>query len=170
MKNKKEELFNRIYTELKNKIYRLCLGFAGNTDDAKDLFQEILILIWNNLDSFRNESHINTWVYRIASNRAVLYIKRRNRLNTLHQENNLSDFKITTEHKDLEQEYILEEKIKQLYSAIARLNKMDRILISLLLEGCSYLEISEVTGLTTSNVGVKINRIKKTLTSRLNKL
>lgn len=68
------------------------------------------------------------------------------------------------EHKSQE-----EEKINQLYRAISTLKEIDKIIIGLLLEGCSYSEISEITGLSASNVGVKINRIKKSLISKLNK-
>lgn len=167
MKTDKEEFFIQIYKTLKDKIFRLCLGYTGNPDDAKDLFQEILLLIWNNLESFRNQSHIYTWVYRIASNRAILYTNRKNRLNKLHQDANISNSNISIEFDELEQKYLEEEKIKQLYTAISSLQEMDRIIIGLLLEGCSYQEISEITGLSISHVGVKINRIKKILISKL---
>lgn len=74
--NKREQQFKHIYDQSKDKIYRLCLGFMGNPIDADDLFQEILIKVWNNLDGFREESNINTWVYRVATNTALHFINR----------------------------------------------------------------------------------------------
>jgi len=68
----KEQLFKQTYEQSKDKIYRLCLGFAGNNSDADDLFQEVFIKVWNNLETFRNESSINTWIYKIATNTALL--------------------------------------------------------------------------------------------------
>lgn len=169
MKTDKEEYFDQIYNNLKDKIYRLCLGYTGNPDDAKDLFQEIMILVWNNLQNFRSESHINTWVYRIASNRALLYLNKKNKQDMLNQNIDAVSIKISTETSETDEKHETEKKIKQLYNAIATLKEIDRIVIGLLLEGCSYNEISDVTGLSTSNVGVRINRIKKTLTTKLSK-
>ena len=165
----KEQIFTQIYSNLKDKIYRLCLGFTGNPFDANDLFQEILILIWNNLQNFRNESSINTWVYKIATNRAILFINRKKRDAKLHPDVNLGTLQIKTVHDDFELKYFNEEIIKQLYFAISTLKETEKIIIGLLLEGCSYNEISEITGLSVSNVGVKINRIKKVLNSKLSK-
>lgn len=169
MKTDKEEYFDQIYNNLKDKIYRLCLGYTGNPDDAKDLFQEIMILVWNNLQNFRSESHINTWVYRIASNRALLYLNKKNKQDMLNQNIDAVSIKISTETSETDEKHETEKKIKQLYNAIATLKEIDRIVIGLLLEGCSYNEISDVKGLSTSNVGVRINRIKKTLTTKLSK-
>ncbi len=165
----KEKIFNQIYSSLKDKIYRLCLGFTGNHFDANDLFQEILILIWNNLQNFRNESSINTWVYKIATNRAILFINQKKRVDKLHLDVNLEAIKIKTTPVDSEVQDHKEYKIKQLYFLISTLKEMDKIIISLLLEGCSYNEISEITGLSLSHVGVKINRIKKLLNAKISK-
>jgi len=76
MKNKEQE-FKQIYEQSKDKIYRLCLGFMGNKTDADDLFQEVLIKIWKNLKTFRNDSNINTWIYRITTNTALLTLNRK---------------------------------------------------------------------------------------------
>ena len=137
----------------------------GNAADAEDLFQEILIKVWNNLESFRAESTINTWVYRIATNTALDYLnknkKAKKRSKHLEIENLGSK---NSENKP----FYEEEKIKRLYQTISTLKEMDKIIISLLLEQCSYSEIAEITGISISNVGVRINRIKKTLAKKLN--
>jgi len=160
----KEEYFEQIYLELKDKIYRLCLGFMGNDSDADDLFQEVLIRIWNGLDAFKEKSSINTWVYRITTNTALMSLNRnkkaKSKYTNLFPDNLKSD--ISQGNESLQH-----QNIKKLYQAIASLKEIDRIVIGLLLEDNSYKEIAKITGISISNVGVKINRIKKILSSKM---
>lgn len=165
MKNK-EQFFKQIYEQSKDKIYRLCLGFMGNKADADDLFQETLIKVWNNLHSFRNDSKITTWIYTITTNTALLTLKRKTKLREkkFEYQANIPKFSMnddTSSEKNIQ--------VTQLYKAIATLKEIDRIIIGLLLENCSYDEIANITGLNISNVGVRINRIKKTLNKKLHK-
>jgi len=163
MKNK-EQIFKQVYEQSKDKVHRLCLGFMGNKTDADDLFQEVLIKVWNNLDTFRNESNIDTWIYRITTNTALLTLHRKTKLNKkeIEYRPNIPHYQAeNTSSTDKEQE------VKKLYKAISLLKEIDRIIIGLLLENCSYDDISNITGLKISNVGVRINRIKKTLSKKL---
>jgi RNA polymerase sigma factor (sigma-70 family) len=164
--NNKEQYFKKVYEHSKDKIYRVCLGYMGNVTDAEDLFQEIVIKVWNNLSSFRRESNIDTWIFRIATNTALLYVSRSKSANKKQED--LESETITAEaiQIDYSPSYS-EEDINQLYQAIFTLKKVDRIIISLLLEGNNYSEIAHIVGITTSNVGVRINRIKKTLAKKL---
>lgn len=163
MKNK-EQYFKQIHGQSKDKIYRLCLGFMGNSNDADDLFQEVLIKVWQNLETFRKDSNINTWVYRITSNTALLTLSRKNRLNLKQKEYKPILSQSEIDDSDLNDK---ELEVNKLYKAISTLKEIDRIIIGLLLENCSYSEISNITGLESSNVGVRINRIKKTLNKKL---
>ena len=165
--NNKEQYFEKIYQTSKDKIHRLCLGFTGNDVDADDLHQEIFIKVWNNLQHFRKDSNINTWIYRIATNTALLFLKKKSRLNqktivlkteTINQIASEEEHLITTERS---------QQIQQLYKAISTLKEIDRIIISLLFEECSYAEIAHITGLSTTNIGVRINRIKKSLNKKI---
>ncbi|NAS32070.1 sigma-70 family RNA polymerase sigma factor [Flavobacteriaceae bacterium R38] len=160
----KEEYFAEVYEQNKDKIYRLCLGFMGNTFDADDLLQEILIKIWSNLSSFKGNSSISTWIYRIATNTAILYSKRRNKLDNKHTRLTSHNEIIASSEVDSSKP---EREINKLYIAISSLKEIDRIVIGLLLEGNSYNEIANITGLKISNVGVRINRIKKALNKKL---
>ena len=160
----KEIKFKNVYQNSKDKVYRLCLGFTGNKMDADDLFQEVFIKVWNNLESFRNESNINTWIYRIASNTAILFVSNRTKLTTNNHSLELENVKLTNENTQM----YSDKKVMQLYEAISTLKEKDRIIISLLLEKYSYAEIAEIIGLEISNVGVRINRIKKALTKKMN--
>jgi len=164
--NSREVQFKKIHKDNSDKIFRLCLAFVGNTFDAKDLQQEILIKIWKNLANFRGESRIETWIYRIATNTAILYSKRSKRRTIQKSDLELSGQVHVQDQKDSSDQG---NDIKQLYKAISTLKEIDRILIGLLLEGHSYQEIATISGLGASNVGVRINRIKKILNKKLSK-
>lgn len=163
MKNK-EQFFKKIHTDNKDKIYRLCLGFTGNRADADDLMQEIVIAIWKGLDQFKNESAVSTWMYRIATNTAILFTKRKKRS---FEKFVTKDFEIIKAEEPNISHQDKEQKTNQLYSAIATLKEIDRIIIGLLLENNPYNEIANITGMSTTNIGARINRIKKTLRKKL---
>jgi len=165
MRKDKKILFDEIYRTNKDKIYRLCLGFLGNTIEADDLFQEILIKVWNNLDGFRNESKVSTWIYRVATNTALMYVNKKKRVLSKTSNTPVENLKIENpEYKEDQQ-----IKINQLYKTISQLKEINKIIITLVLEGCSYEEISDITGLTVNHVGVKVNRIKNQLKKKLNR-
>ena len=163
MKNDKRTYFEEIYQANKDKIYRLCLGFTGSSTDADDLLQEVLLKVWNNLDGFKGESKIETWVYRVATNTALLYINRKKRSQNKFQEIHPEQLNFKKEAHDS----TIDLQINKLYEAISKLKEIDRIVISLILEDKSYKEISEITGLPVNHIGVKINRIKKELKKSL---
>ena len=121
----------------------------------EDLLQEIMTNVWNSLPRFRAESAIHTWVYRIAVNTALVYRKKMRQGEPLAE---VADARAGT-HQNLEQE----ERLAALRRAIRSLAEQDRLIVTLLLEGLSYKEIAEVTGLTVNYVGVKISRIKQAL-------
>jgi len=156
----KETDFLEILANHKNQIYRVCWGFVSQADDVNDLFQEVVMNVWKGMDGFRKESAYSTWIQRIAINTCILWKK---------QDKKKQD--LLSSQMDMPQieneEYSEKEnpKIKHLKTAIDKLKKMDRSIILLLLEGLSYKELSEVTGLTVSHVGVRVNRIKKQLKS-----
>ena len=166
MKNK-EQFFKKVYAENKDKIYRLCLGFTGNRMDADDLMQEIVLAIWKGLSQFRNESAISTWVYRVATNTAILFTRKKKRMVKQFVEKDLDVLKV---NETIIDHLSNEQKINQLYTEIAKLKEIDRIIIGLLLENNPYKEIANITGMSSTNIGVRINRIKKTLRKKLQKL
>ena len=163
MKQNKELEFENLYQLHKDKIFRLCLVFLKDRDLAYDLFQEILIKIWRHLDSFRSESDISTWIYRIAYNTAITFSakeKRKQEQVDFPQGMELAE----PENKSQEQEI----QIQRLYEAINSLPETDRVIATLLLENTPYKTIAEVTGITENYVAVKVNRIKTSLTQILN--
>ena len=158
---KKEQVFNEVFRENRDKIFKLCYSYLDKKENAEDLFQEVMMNVWMNLDKFRGESRISTWIYRIAINTALLYNKKDSRINKVKMQNGNPENIHETESYDESMEK--EKKIILLYESISKLSKQNRLIITLALEGLSYADISEIVGITVSNVGVRINRIKDEL-------
>ncbi|WP_156308046.1 RNA polymerase sigma factor [Sphingobacterium endophyticum] len=146
--------FDKIYVSHWDKIYRLCMGYVNDPDQAKDLTQETFITVWEKLSTFRNESSIGTWIYRIATNTCLSQIKKRDKV----------DKAIEIDNMDLPEPPDMDDEIKLLYQFISELPELDRIIISLELEEIKQNEISKIVGLSDSNIRVKIHRIKEKLT------
>lgn len=158
-RKEKEKIFSEIYADYKNRIHRICYGYIYEKDQVEDLFQEIMINIWNSLERFRGDSRIGTWVYKVAVNSALLY----NKKNKFYGKLSFSIPETTFTDTETDDYRLREEKLRMLAHCISKLEKGDRIIISLILEELSYEQVSEITGITVSNVGVKVNRIKKKL-------
>jgi RNA polymerase sigma-70 factor, ECF subfamily len=157
----REEMFSMIHREFRHKIYRLCYAFIYDKEEADDLYQEIMANIWNSLDSFRGDSALGTWVYRVSMNSALFYNRRfRNYYSAVTKASNqkTEDMELPEAEKENP-----EDKFDELARAISKLEKQDRLIISLVLEGLSYDEIADIAGITPNYTGVKINRIKKQL-------
>lgn len=142
-----------------DKIYKTCLGFTGNSEEAKDLLQEVCINLWLGLEKFRQDANISTWIYRVTVNTCLMY-KRKNKIDIVA----LSAIKeLPTKVPNPSTD---DTKVKLLQQFITELPEKERIIIILYLENLSYEEIAEVTGISTNYIGVKINRIKKLLTAK----
>ncbi|WP_456313582.1 RNA polymerase sigma factor [Pseudomonas shirazensis] len=148
--------FEDIYKNYWERIFRLCMGFVNDYDAAQDLTQETFIIVWQKLDSFRNESSIGTWIFRIASNNCLRQIEKEKRFLK-------SELPI---HLTEEKNYSLEPQIQFLYKCIAELPETERIIISLELEDVKQTEIAKIVGLSETNTRVKIHRIKEKLTQK----
>lgn len=130
--------------------------------DQDDLFQEIIIQVWHSIPSFRHESSVTTWLYRISLNTAIKWTTKegkRNQTQPLEDVHHLLHESISS----------IDERLVWLYEEIYKLDEIDRSLAVLLLEGFSYKEIANLIGITESNVGVKITRIKKQLITKSKK-
>jgi len=146
--------FEEIYSTYWNKVFRICLGYANDADWAKDIAQDVFITIWKQLPNFRNESAIGTWIFRIATNNCLRQIERQARMPKTE----------LPEQIPAEPATDIEWQSKFLYKCIAELPETDRIIISLELEDVKQAEIARITGLSESNVRVRIYRIKEKLT------
>lgn len=145
-----------IYSTYWQKIFRLCMGYVNDEEVAKDLAQETFILVWQQLQKFRNESSISTWIFRIASNNCLRHLEKDKRMIKTELPLQLKEEKAEP----------IEWQIKLLYQYIAELPEIDRIIISLELEDVKQAEIAQITGLSEANIRVKIHRIKEKLTQK----
>jgi RNA polymerase sigma-70 factor, ECF subfamily len=151
----RERQFVALFEQSRAGIRRLCYSYLNSTSEVDDLFQEIMTNVWNSLPKFRGDAKLSTWVYRIAVNTALIYRRRQRPSEELPD---VPDHRVSPQ-QDLERQ----EQLEALHRAIAQLGGQDRLLVSLLLEGLSYKEIADVTGITINYVGVKISRIKQAL-------
>jgi RNA polymerase sigma-70 factor (ECF subfamily) len=151
--------FEEIYTQFSPKIFRVCMGYVNDYEQARDLTQETFIAVWQNLPTFKNESKISTWIFRIATNNCLRAIERSKRV------------KITDLPLDLpvQEEEKQEEKLQFLYDCIAELEETERLIISLFLEDVPQAEIAAIVGLSNANVRVKVHRIKEKLAGKFKK-
>lgn len=132
------------------------MGFVNDYDAAQDLAQETFIIVWQKLETFRNESSVGTWIFRIASNNCLRQIEKQKRFLKSELPIHLSE----------ERPASLEPQIQFLYQCIAELPEAERIIISLELEDVKQSEIAKIVGLSEANVRVKIHRIKEKLTQK----
>lgn len=158
-KNRQKEIFTNWLQDNKALLFNVTRAYAFNFQDRDDLFQEISIQLWRSIPNYMKQCSVTTWIYRVAFNTAFVW-KRKEKKHQLGREAD------SETHYLLETEEKSNPKLEWLYEQIAKLNKINRSLILLLLDGYSYKEIAEIMGISESNVGVKLNRIKKKLTQK----
>ena len=139
-------------------LFKVVRAYAFTSHDQDDLFQEIATHVWNSIPRFRAESAVTTWLYRVAFNTAHAWSRKEQRHRRRTESLNGADPTLT------ETPRARDHRLGWLYEQIAQLDHVDRSLTLLLLDGFSYREMAETLGITESNVGVKINRIKAHLT------
>ncbi|WP_299436820.1 sigma-70 family RNA polymerase sigma factor [uncultured Aquimarina sp.] len=158
--SKKEE-FTRIIKDNEGVIFKITTIYTDQSEDQQDLYQEIVYQLWKAYDTFRGDSKISTWMYRVALNTAITRLKKEKRNGSRVG----IDQVILKQTENYNTEF--EEKLKVLYAYIKMLNDLEKGLILLLLEGKKYEEIALITGLTPSNVGTRISRIKQKLKTQI---
>lgn len=141
--------------EHKRTIYTVCFMFSKDQDEVNDLFQEILIRLWNGFDTFRGESDVKTWIWRVSLNTCLNQEKKKSRLG--------ERVELSVDinpYEDTDRDAL---QIRQLYDRINRLGLIDRSIILLWLENMSYDEIGAIVGISAKNVSVKLVRIREQL-------
>ena len=169
MSSQREQEFLALIRDNDARLRRICRVYAREPDARKDLYQEIMFQLWRSLPSFTGASSIDTWVYRVALNTALTQSRRRSLRSETSLDEELgggsermhSSLGIAAETLELD------EQSERLYAAIDRLDSADRMLVTMYLDDRSYREMAEVIGISESNVGVKLHRIKKALARSL---
>lgn len=161
----KEIRFRKLVEENEARIRRICCYYAPTSEDRSDMYQEVLVNIWKSLDGFRGESSPGTWIYRIAVNTSLSYSgKHYNRMKL-----NVDVDPVFLQNAfSSDDEYLIEEENRQmLQSELNQLSFIDKAIMGLVLEGLSTKQISDIIGITESNVRVKIHRIKTEIRERI---
>jgi RNA polymerase sigma-70 factor (ECF subfamily) len=146
------------------RLLKICRVYAWSRADQDDLYQEMLFQLWRALPNLREEAHADTWLYRIALNTAVSFVRkdklRRTRIISASDQP-IHDVPDTQSHQNSDSD----EKFARLARAISQLNPTEKALITLFLEDLSYEQIAAVLGVTENNVGVMLHRAKKKLST-----
>jgi RNA polymerase sigma-70 factor (ECF subfamily) len=155
-----KEKFIQILKENKWLLYKVITTYCKDTEDRKDLEQEILIQLWKSVESYNNQYKISTWIYKIAMNVSISFyrsnINRKSRTSQINE----SIFQVADQ---IDNSVSVDEERKFLSDFINQLDDLNKEILVLYLDNLSYKEIAEIVGITESNVGTKINRIKNKL-------
>lgn len=150
--------FLNIITTNQGIIHKVCGIYCDTSEDREDLFQEIVAQLWKSLPSFRAESKVSTWMYRVSLNTAITHFKK-NKRRPDRDGMEQSNFQIA----EIEYDDTYEDNLKLLHKAISKLTGIEKSIVLLYLEEKKYEEIAEIVGITQNYVRVKMNRVKAKL-------
>jgi RNA polymerase sigma factor (sigma-70 family) len=159
-------VFEKIMEEYSGVLSRVANTYEANAAIQQELFQEICVAIWQALNRYKGDANIKTYILKIAHNRCISHVSKEVTQFRSHSDEDaaqLIDNTIQSTQFDTEKVFMQSQQVQQLLSHIRDLPMPNRQVISLSLEGLSYDEIAEITGLKTNHVGVAINRIKQQL-------
>ena len=150
-----QQEFETMVREHRGTIYTVCYMFSTDRDEVADLFQEVLINLWRGAGTFRGDSALNSWIYKVALNTCITW-DRKNKRSVKAEPLSMNIDMFDSSAENTRQANMLRERI-------ARLNPFDRAIVLLWLENISYEEIGQIVGISTSNVSVRLVRIKEQL-------
>jgi RNA polymerase sigma factor (sigma-70 family) len=150
--------FAQIVRENKSTIYTVCYMFSKDSEEVNDLFQEVLINLWKGIGTFREQSNVRTWIYRVALNTCISD-KRKKKVTTVPLSVDIDLFDDKDEGS---------RQVRLLHDRINRLQPFDKAIVLLWLENISYDEIAAIVGITAKNVAVRLFRIKESLKNMSN--
>jgi RNA polymerase sigma-70 factor, ECF subfamily len=153
-----EKEFTQLIDQNRGIIYKVIRLYVNHEEDERDLFQEILFQAWKSYPRFDGRSKFSTWLYRVGLNTVLTFKRKPQRVNA-HED--LASLNIAHTEK------AYSDESEALFLAIRELNELDRMIITLHLDGYENEEIAEIAGLTKNNVAVKLHRNKETLIKKL---
>lgn len=143
-------------------ILKVCNIYCNSREDREDLFQDIILQLWRAYGSFNGNSKVSTWIYRVALNTAITRLRKETKREKFA---GLDDNTFEIAAKDNKEE---NEQVLQMYEAIKKLSEVERAITMLYMDDYSYREIAEVMGLSESNVGFNLNKIRSKLKTMVN--
>ncbi len=160
-----QEDFLKIVSNYQGIIHKVNLIYFRVIVDREDNFQEILLQLWKSFPQLKDRTKIGSWIYAVAINTSISKIRKDSKL--VFQE--LTDSTPEMSLEDNADSFEVDVNFQKLIEALHQLNQIDRSIMLLYLEELDYNEIAEIMGITSTNVGVRINRSKKQLKKYLNK-
>ena len=159
----KEKKFAKLIKDNQGLIIKVSRLYTNTLEDEQDLFQEIVLQLWRSYDSFKGQSKISTWMYRVALNTAITLFRKKTKS---PQTDELMDY----HHADfLEDDDEKQQQVSVLYKIIKMLPNVERAIVTMYLDDLPYRDIAENLGITEVNARVKMNRLKKTLKELMEK-
>jgi len=159
----KKETFIKAIKVNEGILYKISSIYTNSIDDRNDLMQEIIYQLWKSFDAFNQESSFSTWMYRVSMNVAIYHLKiTKRKILTVPLDEKFLDF-----YEQGNDGY--DENMQLFKHLLDKLNLLDKGIIMLYLENKSHEEIAEIVGISKSNVGTKISRIKIKLEKQINK-
>ena len=146
--------FEQMVRKHRGCIYTVCFMFSKDSDEVNDLFQEVLINLWRGFPTFKGESKVETWIWRLSFNTCISQERKKKRTANIPLEMGIDFFHDKDEDT---------RQIQMLYQRIHQLKPFDRAIVLLWLEGMPYDEIAAIVGITVKNVSVRLFRIKEEL-------
>jgi len=155
--------YSILINEYQNNIYSLCLSIVKNVDDALDLTQEAFLIAYENIKNFKQEAKFSTWVYRIAYNLCVNFIKRKGEIFSLEDED-ITNVEIEDKTSSIWEEIEKDERVKMISEGLKRIKDSDRLIIELKdIKGLTYEEISIILSIPMGTVKSKLYRARENL-------
>ncbi len=159
----KEQEFSKLIKDNQGLIIKVSRLYTNSLEDEQDLFQEIVLQLWRSYDTFKGQSKISTWMYRVALNTAITLFRKKTRS---PQTDELMDYH---HHGVLEDDDEKQQQITLLYKVVKMLPHVERAIVMMYLDDLPYRDIAENLGITEVNARVKMNRLKKTLKQLMEK-
>lgn len=157
--DEQKKIFESWLAQYKRLIFKIIRAYGRTPMDREDLFQDITLQVWRSIPSFRHESAVTTWIYRIALNVSIRWLRKEKKSGQPEP----LDFVQHIIHETNEND---DDRLAWLYHEIHKLDEIDRSITLLMLDGLSYKEMASIIGITETHIGVKINRIKKQLINK----
>ncbi len=154
-----EESFEKVLDENKLKIYRICRIYAVAPLEAQDLFQEVVFQLWKSFSSFKGNSSVDTWVYKVALNVCLRSKVKMDKSNDKTERFESINFIPVATAKNTSEE----ERYQYLKECISTLDESDASILTLYLEDLPYKKIALITGLSENHIAVKMKRIRAKL-------
>jgi RNA polymerase sigma-70 factor (ECF subfamily) len=160
----REQAFLELVRDNEVRLWRVCRVYEDDTESRRDLYQDILVQLWRAMPSFARRAQAGTWLYRVALNTALSHRRRqagRHETRLADRADPVSGTPSAIEQLETAQ------RLERLHRAIHHLGEVDRMLVTMYLDDRSYREMADVVGISESNVGVKLHRIKRKLAALL---